>query len=53
MENYPLKEMSKEEQQMLDRIKLIRGIELKIEKTRSEIAADIMRRDNIKDLVKT
>lgn len=43
--------MNRQEQHALDRIKLIRSIELKIEKTRQELAADIMRRDNIKDLV--
>lgn len=52
MENYPLKEKSKEEQQLLDRIKIIRTIEMKIQKTRSELTHDIMRRENINELVR-
>lgn len=51
MENYPLKEKSKEEQNLLDRIKLIRNIELKIQKTRNELTADLMRRENVNELV--
>lgn len=52
MENYPLKEKSKEEQQLLDRIKIIRTIEMKIQKNRSELTHDIMRRENINELVR-
>ncbi|CAF0746511.1 unnamed protein product [Brachionus calyciflorus] len=50
VENYSLKERTQEELKSLERVKMIRRIELMAQKTRSELTVDLMKRDNITEL---
>lgn len=51
VENYALKERSREETGNLERCKMLRRIELASQKARAELTSEIMKRDNINDLV--
>lgn len=51
MENYALKERTRNELNLLDRIKVIRRIEINAQKTRNEVAGELMKKDNVIDLV--
>jgi WD40 repeat protein len=50
VENYALKEQNRQEIEHLERIKLIRRIELATQKVRNELTHDILKRDNINEL---
>ena len=52
MENYSIKERTKEETQLLERVKLFRKIELASQKTAGDLTVELLKADNIKDLVK-
>ena len=51
MENYALKERSREELNFLERIQTIRRIEMSAQKTRNELCYDLMKKDNIQEFV--
>ncbi len=51
MENYALKDRKKEELDLLERVKMLRRIELSAQKTRNQLIAEQMRKDNVGQLV--
>jgi hypothetical protein len=51
VENYAIREREKEELKYLERVKAMRKIELAAQKTRSELTSEIMKRENIGELV--
>ena len=51
VENYGLKERTREETLMLERVQMIRKIEIDAQKVRNELCYDLMKKDNITDLV--
>ena len=51
MENYPIKERTKEESQFLERVKLLRKIEIASKKTSNDLSSEIMKTDNVKEMV--
>lgn len=51
VENYALKERTQDELRLLERVKMNRRIEIHAQKTRAELTAEIMKRDNIHELV--
>lgn len=51
VENYALKDRKKDELDLLERVKMLRRIELSAQKTRNQLIAEQMRRDNVGQLV--
>jgi hypothetical protein len=51
VENYPIKERTKEESQFLERVKLLRKIEIASKKTSNDLSSEIMKTDNVKEMV--
>ena len=51
MENYAIKERSQEELKYLERIKALRKIELFSQKTSRELTTELMRKENVHELV--
>ena len=51
VENYALKERSREELNFLERIQTMRRIEMSAQKTRNELCYDLMKKDNIQEFV--
>jgi hypothetical protein len=51
VENYPIKERSKEETQFLEKVKLLRKIEIATKKTSADLSLEIMKNDNVKEMV--
>jgi hypothetical protein len=51
VENYALKDRKKEELDLLERVKMLRRIELSAQKTRNQLIAEQMRKDNVGQLV--
>jgi hypothetical protein len=51
VENYPLREKSKEQTARLEHIEMLRRIELSAQKTRNELTGEAMRRENINEIV--
>lgn len=52
VENYALKERSREEMLRLERVQMIRKIEIDAQKVRNELCYDLMKKDNITELVR-
>ncbi len=50
VENYPLKERPREKLEYLERVKLLRKIELNAQKTRHELTHELMKKDNISEI---
>lgn len=50
VENYSIKERDRDELEYLERVKLIRRIEMLAQKTRSELTQEIMKKENIGEL---
>lgn len=53
VENYALKERTRNEISFLERVKTIRRIEINAQKIRNEVTGDLMKKDNVVDLVST
>ena len=51
VENYALKERTRNEINFLERVKTIRRIEISAQRARNEIAGDLMKNSNVTDLV--
>ncbi len=51
VENYALKDRKKDELDLLERVKMVRRIELSAQKTRNQLIGEQMRRDNVGQLV--
>jgi hypothetical protein len=51
VENYALKERTRNEISFLERVKTIRRIEISAQKVRNEVAGDLMKNSNVTDLV--
>ena len=51
VENYAIKERERDELEFLDKCKMIRRIEMFAQKTRSELTLEIMKKENIGELV--
>ena len=52
VENYPLKERSREEIAMVERVQMLRKIEINAQKVKNELCHDLMKKDNINELVR-
>jgi hypothetical protein len=51
VENYPLAERTKEELAKVEHVEMLRRIELAAQKTRNELTHDMMKKDNITEIV--
>jgi len=51
VENYPLRERSREEESLLERVQMIRKIEVNAQKTSNELSYDLMKKDNVNEFV--
>lgn len=51
VENYPLKERSREEIALVERVQMLRKIEIGAQKMKNELCYDMMKKDNITELV--
>lgn len=51
VENYALKERTRNELNFLERVKTLRRIEINAQKVRNEVTADLMKNSNVIDLV--
>jgi hypothetical protein len=52
VENYPLKERSREEIAMVERVQMLRKIEINAQMVKNELCHDLMKKDNINELVR-
>lgn len=52
VENYPLKERTRDEVNLLERVQMLRKIEISAQKTGSELCYDMMKKDNINEFVR-
>ncbi len=51
VENYPLKDRSREEENLLERVQMMRKIEINAQKTSNELSYELMKKDNINEFV--
>jgi hypothetical protein len=51
VENYPLMERTKEELARVEHVEMLRRVELAAQRTRNELTHELMKKDNITEIV--